>query len=129
MSLAKAIVTGTVYRNPEKRFTSSNIAIYSLTLNIGENDEILVRVISKRKALEGILDKVRQGDKILVGGRLQVATSKYLDGSDKRFYEIDASNVELIQSNGANPENITEIGVEQPSMSESSDVDDDEIPF
>ena len=30
MSLAKAIVTGTVYRNPEKRFTSSNIAIYSL---------------------------------------------------------------------------------------------------
>ena len=75
MSLAKAIVTGTVYRNPEKRFTSSNIAIYSLTLNIGENDEILVSVISKRKALEGILDKVRQGDKILVGGRLQVATS------------------------------------------------------
>ena len=127
MSLAKAIVTGTVYRNPEKRFTQSNIAIYSLTLNIGENDETLVRVISKRKALEGVLDKVRQGDKILVGGRLQVATSKYLDGSDKRFYEIDASNVEII--NGANPENVAETVVEQPSMSESSDVDDDEIPF
>ena len=127
MSLAKAIVTGTVYRNPEKRFTQSNIAIYSLTLNIGENDETLVRVISKRKALEGILDKVRQGDKILVGGRLQVATSKYLDGSDKRFYEIDASNVEII--NDANPVNIAETVVEQPSMSESSDVDDDEIPF
>ena len=129
MSLAKAIVTGTVYRNPEKRFTSSNIAIYSLTLNIGENDETLVRVISKRRALEGILDKVRQGDKILVGGRLQVATSKYLDGSDKRFYEIDASNVELIQSNGGNPEQVAEKVVEQSSVNEDSDIDDDEIPF
>ena len=129
MSLAKAIVTGTVYRNPEKRFTSSNIAIYSLTLNIGENDETLVRVISKRRALEEILDKVRQGDKILVGGRLQVATSKYLDGSDKRFYEIDASNVELIQSNGGNPEQVAEKVVEQSSMNEDSDIDDDEIPF
>lgn len=129
MSLAKAIVTGTVYRNPEKRFTSSNIAIYSLTLNIGENDETLVRVISKRRALEGILDKVRQGDKILVGGRLQVAISKYLDGSDKRFYEIDASNVELIQSNGGNPEQVAEKVVEQYSMNEDSDIDDDEIPF
>lgn len=129
MSLAKAIVTGTVYRNPEKRFTSSNIAIYSLTLNIGENDETLVRVISKRRALEGILDKVRQGDKLLVGGRLQVATSKYLDGSDKRFYEIDASNVELIQSNGGNPEQVAEKVVEQYSMNEDSDIDDDEIPF
>lgn len=129
MSLAKAIVTGTVYRNPEKRFTQSNIAIYSLTLNIGENDETLVRVISKRRALEGILDKVRQGDKLLVGGRLQVATSKYLDGSDKRFYEIDASNVELIQSNGGNPEPVAEKVVEQPIVNESSDVDDDEIPF
>lgn len=129
MSLAKAIVTGTVYRNPEKRFTSSNIAIYSLTLNIGENDETLVRVISKRRALEGILDKVRQGDKLLVGGRLQVATSKYLDGSDKRFYEIDASNVELIQSNGGNPEQVAEKVVEQSSVNEDSDIDDDEIPF
>ncbi len=129
MSLAKAIVTGTVYRNPEKRFTSSNIAIYSLTLNIGENDETLVRVISKRRALEGILDKVRQGDKLLVGGRLQVATSKYLDGSDKRFYEIDASNVELIQSNGGNPEQVAEKVVEQSSINEDSDIDDDEIPF
>ena len=129
MSLAKAIVTGTVYRNPEKRFTSSNIAIYSLTLNIGENDETLVRVISKRRALEGILDKVRQGDKLLVGGRLQVATSKYLDGSDKRFYEIDASNVELIQLNGGNPEQVAEKVVEQSSVNEDSDIDDDEIPF
>lgn len=129
MSLAKAIVTGTVYRNPEKRFTQSNIAIYSLTLNIGENDETLVRVISKRKALEGILDKVRQGDKLLVGGRLQVATSKYLDGSDKRFYEIDASNVELIQSNGGNPEQVAETVVEQPIVNEGSDIEDDEIPF
>ena len=30
MSIAKSVVTGTVYRAPEKRFTQNNIAVSSL---------------------------------------------------------------------------------------------------
>lgn len=127
MSLAKAVVTGVVYRTPEKRYTQNNIAIYSLIVNIGEQEETLIRVISKRKSLESILDTVRQGDKILVEGRLQVATSKYNDGTDKKYFEIDAGGVEIMQSENPVPVGVPEVVIEQPA---ESDVDDeDEIPF
>lgn len=125
MSLAKAVVTGTVYRTPEKRYTQNNIAIYGLTLNIGEQEETLIRVISKRKSLESILDKVRQGDRLLVDGRLQVATSKYTDGTDKKFFELDAANIELIQSNLNSSEQL----VEAVETEETTEIDEDEIPF
>lgn len=127
MSLAKAVVTGVVYRTPEKRYTQNNIAIYSLILNIGEQEETLIRVISKRKSLESLLDTVRQGDKVLVEGRLQVATSKYNDGSDKKYFEIDAAGVEVILSGNSAPVETPEVVIEQPAQ---ADVDDeDEIPF
>lgn len=129
MSLAKAVVTGVVFRTPEKRFTQNNIAIYGLTLNIGEQEETLIRVISKRKSLEAILDTVRQGDKILVDGRLQVATSKYMDGSDKKYFEIDASTIELIQSAGNTNPNVTVTNISENSLEQNSSIDDDEIPF
>ena len=127
MSLAKAVVTGVVYRTPEKRYTQNNIAIYSLILNIGEQEETLIRVISKRKSLESILDTVRQGDKVLVEGRLQVATSKYNDGTDKKYFEIDAAGVEVILSGNSAPVGTSEVVIEQPAIAE--DDDEDEIPF
>ena len=127
MSLAKAVVTGVVYRTPEKRYTQNNIAIYSLILNIGEQEETLIRVISKRKSLESLLDTVRQGDKVLVDGRLQVATSKYNDGTDKKYFEIDAAGVEVIQTGNSTPIGTPEVVIEPPT--EAGVDDEDEIPF
>ena len=104
MTLAKATVTGTVFRAPEKRYTQNDIAIYGLTLNIDEREETLIRVISKRKSLSDVLDRVKVGDKILVDGRLQIATTKANDGSDRKYFEIDANDVELLgASNGSVP--------------------------
>ena len=34
MALAKAVVTGTVFRAPEKRFTQNNIPVSSFVLNV-----------------------------------------------------------------------------------------------
>ena len=51
MSLAKAVVTGTVYRTPEKRFTQNNVAVSAFVMNIGEREETLIRVLSKRNKL------------------------------------------------------------------------------
>ena len=96
MTLAKAVVSGTVFRAPEKRYTQNDIAVYGLTLNIDDREETLVRVISKRKSLSEVLDSINKGDKILVDGRLQVASSKAADGSERRYFEIDANDIETI---------------------------------
>ena len=39
MSLAKAVVSGTVYRAPEKRFTSNNIPVTAFAMNISDTEE------------------------------------------------------------------------------------------
>ena len=140
MTLAKAVVSGTVFRAPEKRYTQNDIAVYGLTLNIDDRQETLVRVISKRKSLSEVLDSINKGDKILVDGRLQVASSKAADGSERRYFEIDANDIELmsassgvssVQSSSAPQEAKEEklVDFAETDYSEDSLIDDEEIPF
>lgn len=132
MSLAKSVVTGTVYRAPEKRFTQNNIAVSAFVLNIGERDEILVRVVSRRTALDEVVSSLTKGDRVLVEGRLQTATVKTDDGSEKRIYEIEAATIERM--NGGTVSANSDFGTEEIVKFESDDmsnelINEDEIPF
>ena len=89
MALAKAVVTGSVFRAPEKRFTQNNIPVSSFVLNIGEREEMLIRVISRRTALDEIVSSISKDDRVLVEGRLQITTVKSDTGSERRIFEIE----------------------------------------
>lgn len=136
MSLAKAVVTGTIFRAPEKRFTQNNIAVSSFVLNIGEREEMLIRVISRRTGLDEIVSGLNKGDKVLVEGRLQTNTVKADDGSEKRIFEIDAATIETFSgsSSTASSSGSSNFGTEEVVSIESDDfsealIDGDEIPF
>ena len=131
MSLAKAVVTGTLYRAPEKRFTQNNIAVSSFVLNIGDRDEMLIRVISRRTALDDIVSNLTKGDKVLVEGRLQTTEVKMDDGSDKRIMEIDAGAIELLNGSGSVSGSPSDYGTDESIVSiETEDlIGEDEIPF
>ena len=129
MSIAKAVVTGTVFRAPEKRFTQNNIAVSAFVLNIGEREETLIRVISRRNALDEIVSSLNKGERVLVEGRLQTNTVKMDDGSEKRIYEIDANTLERM-GEASN----SDFGTEEIVKFESDDmanelINEDEIPF
>ena len=131
MSIAKAVVTGTVYRAPEKRFTQNNIAVSAFVLNINDREETLIRVISRRQALDEIVDSLDKGERVLVEGRLQTNSVKMDDGSEKRIYEIDASTIEKISGEAPASSNY---GTEEIVKFESDDmsnelIGEDEIPF
>lgn len=132
MTIAKAVVTGTVYRNPEKRFTSNDVAIWAFVLDIGEREETLIRVLSKKNALDNVMSEFSKGDRALVEGRLQIATAKMEDGSERRIYEIDANTIEKISGNFAatsaksNNEEIVKFAQEEFS---DELIGEDEIPF
>lgn len=133
MSIAKSVVTGTVYRAPEKRFTQNNVAVSAFVLNIGERDEMLIRVVSRRQALDEIIDNIEKGERVLVEGRLQTATVKMDDGSEKRIYEIDANTIEKL-GEGAMAPSSSNYGTEEIVKFESDDlsnelIGEDEIPF
>lgn len=137
MTLAKAAVTGIVYKTPKTGYTSNNVAVSSFVLNIGTQDEILVRVISKRTSLEPVVSGLTKNQKVLVEGRLQTGISKMDDGTEKRVFEIDASVIELMGGSSAAADNSSSDGdiitfgeMETPSDG-NTDVlmDDEEVPF
>lgn len=137
MSLAKSVVTGSLYRAPEKRFTQNNVAVSAFVLNIGEREEMLIRVLSKRNALDEVVSTLEKGDRVLVEGRLQTAAVKMDDGTEKRIFEIDANTIEKLgESSGSSAPASTnsKFGTEEIVKFESDDfsnelIGEDEIPF
>ena len=103
-----------------------------LDIDIGEREETLIRVLSKRNALDEIVSSLTKGERVLVEGRLQTATVKSDDGSERRIYEIDANTIEKLGEESA-PAN-QKFGTEEIVKFESDDlsnelINEDEIPF
>lgn len=130
MTIAKAVVTGTIYRAPEKRFTTNDVAVSTFVLDIGEKDETLIRVISKRNVLDSVVSGFNKGDRALVEGRLQIATVKMDDGSERKIYEIDASTIEKMDGSAPvkNSDNGEIVKFAQEEFSDEL-IGEDEIPF
>ena len=107
MSLSSIILSGTLKKNPEKRFTPTNIAVTNLLLEVcyiprgmQQGPEIIqsqvVRVNAWRDLAEECEQKLKAGDKILVIGRVQVNSYTSNDGKKKREIEVDANSIKLI---------------------------------
>ena len=134
MTLAKAVVTGTVFRAPEKRFTQNNVPVSSFVLNIGDREEMLIRVVVKRTALDEVVSGISKDDRVLVEGRLQITTVKNESGAERRIYEIDANTIEPMGA-GSAPSSAssktTGEDIVKFSQEEFSDelIGEDEIPF
>lgn len=128
MTLAKAVVTGTIYREPQTGYSTNDVAVSSFTIDIGEKEETLVRVISKRTALTSIVEGLKKGQKVLVEGRLQLGNAKMDDGSEKRVFEIDANTIEPMSG-------VSSASMDKDASSQIVDfgedelISEDEIPF
>ena len=133
MTLAKAVVTGSVYRAPEKRFTQNNIPVSSFVLNIGDREEMLLRVVAKRTALDEIVSSLGKDDRVLVEGRLQITTVKNENGAERKVFEIDANSVEALSgttgtvSAQTSGEEIVKLPKEEDFADEL--IGEEEIPF
>jgi single-strand DNA-binding protein len=142
MSISKAVITGKVVKDPEKRFTSNNIAVTTFTINLlatrseGVN---LVRVISWRKLAETCAETVKKGQTVIVDGRLQTNSYKDASGVDKKGIEIDANNVEILskieaesKSKAGSDEAIDDIpppSADDYDITPDELIDEEEIPF
>ena len=133
MALAKAVVTGSVFRAPEKRFTQNNVPVSSFVLNIGEREEMLIRVVVKRTALDEVVSAISKDDRVLVEGRLQITTVKNEAGAERRIFEIDANTIELMGAGApvAASASASSGDIVKFSNEEFADelIGEDEIPF
>ncbi len=131
MSIAKAVISGTVYRNPEKRFTGNNIPVTSFTLNIDEKEESLVRIVARGNLAETVENSIVKGDKVVVEGRLQISTFQTETGAEKKVMEIDLSAFEKISGSQVSASSNSSEDVVKFSEVEMNDVliGEEEIPF
>ena len=132
MSLAKAVVTGSVFRAPEKRFTQNNVPVSSFVLNIGDREEMLIRVVVRRAALDEVVSGISKDDRVLVEGRLQITTVKSDTGAERRIFEIDANTIEMMGAGAlAAVSSASDKDIVKFSQEEFSDelIGEDEIPF
>ena len=134
MAIAKAVVTGTVFRAPEKRYTQNNVPVSSFVLNIGEREETLLRILVKRTSLDEVVSELSQNDRVLVEGRLQITTVKNENGAERKIFEIDANTIEQLSGTvkissapkASNSEDIVKFASEDFS---NELIGEEEIPF
>lgn len=131
MTLAKAFVTGVVVKQPEKRFTSNDMAIADFSINIDKTNETLLRIITFGQLAESVSSTVQQGDSVAVEGKLQINSYKLPNGKDKKIYEINASAVEKMSvsaTDSANSDSSNIVTFNQDEVAQDL-IDEDEIPF
>ena len=134
MTLAKAFVTGSVVKAPEKRFTQNDMAIAGFTLNFDPANDGLIRIVAFGQLAETIASTVNLGDSVAVEGKLQVNSYKTPNGKDKKVFEIQASAVEKM-SIAAGSANLAQVSQNENIVSFNQEeiaqdlIDEDEIPF
>ncbi len=134
MTLAKAFITGSVVKAPEKRFTQNDMAIAGFTINFDPANEGLLRVVAFGQLAETISSTINIGDMVAVEGKLQVNSYKLPNGKDKKVFEVQANSVEKM-SGGAVAASATSSSSSENIVSFNQDeiaqdlIDEDEIPF
>jgi single-strand DNA-binding protein len=115
VSFAKAVITGQLIADPEKRFTPNNHAVTNLTLSVENgggfskagNDPFVVKVTCWRGVAEAVAEHLRKGDHVLVEGKLMINSYQTQDGIQKKSFELEAISVEKLSGK---PENLIGTG-------------------
>ena len=120
----KVFLIGRLTKDPELRYTGSNIAVASFTVAVnrtftsqnGEREADFINVVVWRKQAENVKNYINQGSQVAIDGRIQ--TRSYDDAEGKKRYvtEVVADNVQFLD---------TKASREQRETSQSSNMNQD----
>lgn len=102
----KVILIGRLTRDPELRYTSSNIpsATFSIAVNrpftnqAGEREADFINIVVWRKQAENCKNFLTKGSQVAIEGRIQTRNYDGQDGKKVYVTEVVADNVEFIGS-------------------------------
>jgi len=142
MSMCKAVLTGKVVRDPEKRFTTGNVSVTTFSINVetpkSEGHTNIVRVIAWRNLADTCAETVKKGQTVIVEGRLQVNSYKDATGADKKGLELEANDVMVLstvakpivkESSNSVVDNVPPPTSDDYDISTNDLIDEEEIPF
>lgn len=102
----KVFLIGRLTRDPELRYTGSNIAVATFSLavnrnfsnNAGEREADFINIVVWRKQAENVKNYLTQGSQVAIDGRIQTRTYDGQDGQKRYVTEVVADNVEFLGS-------------------------------
>ena len=102
----KVFLIGRLTRDPELRYTGSNIpvATFSLAVNrnftstSGEREADFINIVVWRKQAENVKNYLTQGSQVAIDGRIQTRSYDGNDGQKRYVTEVVADNVEFLGS-------------------------------
>ena len=106
----KVFLIGRLTRDPELRYTGSNIpvATFSLAVNrnfsnaSGEREADFINIVVWRKQAENVKNYLSQGSQVAIDGRIQTRSYDDQDGKKRYVTEVVADNVEFLGTKGSN---------------------------
>ena len=106
----KVILIGRLTRDPELRYTSSNVATCTFSAAVdrpfanqnGEREADFINIVVWRKQAENCKNYLTKGSQVAIDGRIQ--TRNYDDKDGKKVYvtEVVADNVQFLGTKGSN---------------------------
>lgn len=102
----KVFLIGRLVRDPELRYTSSNIpvATFSLAVNRnftsqnGEREADFINIVVWRKQAENCKNYINQGSQVAIDGRIQTRSYDDQNGQKRYVTEVIADNVQFLDT-------------------------------
>ena len=106
----KVFLIGRLTRDPELRYTGSNVPVASFSLAVnrnftnqsGEREADFINIVVWRKQAENVKNYLSQGSQVAIDGRIQTRSYDDKDGNKRYFTEVIADNVEFLGSKASN---------------------------
>jgi single-strand DNA-binding protein len=106
-SLNKIILIGRLTRDPEKRYTTSGLAVTSFSIAVdrraknqqGERQTDFFRCSAWRQSAEFVADYITKGRLVAVEGRIELNEYVGQDGQKRQSADVVCDHVEILESN------------------------------
>ena len=132
----KVFLVGRITRDPELKYTASNVAVASFSVAInrnyqnaqGEYDADFINCVAWRRQAENLARFVRKGQQIGIDGRLQTRNYQTPTGETRYITEVVCDNIQFLETRSTNEP--TEIAEEDPFLESAMDIaSEDDLPF
>ena len=136
----KVFLIGRLTRDPEIRYTSSNVAVTTFSIAVnrtfanqnGEREADFINIVVWRKQAENCKNYLNQGSQVAIDGRIQTRNYEDQNGQKRYVTEVVADNVQFLDTKAAREQREANSGnvydmPSQEEMPQTSDIPED--PF
>ncbi|MFU8792692.1 MAG: single-stranded DNA-binding protein [Acholeplasmataceae bacterium] len=131
----KTILVGRITKDPEVKYTQTNIAVCRFTLAVnrtftdaqGERQADFITCVAWRKTAEVMNTYVKKGALLGIEGRIQTGQYDAEDGTTRYTTEVVCDSVQFLESRSENTQSQDTPYVKKENNNQSDDADVDEF--